>query len=481
MNVLDEIAWVKTTQGKRTVRDCFIDPTIELSTDVFGYEYGATFRFLMTILPLLVREEPSKAKSGKFSEAIVDKVFSLLRSHANLFDVEKPFLQVTSADVNNVAFADPSPVSKLIPHTQAPDDAQSEYWNFSRVKSSYTINEAVLLLLSYYFYGPGTNTKLLKPKDDDHKLNNGASALQYTGDGGPATEVIPQGESLLDSLRMSTPKSWVTSDVLPHWADKVSRTNNVIAPNWRFSWSSNTVFLTWENEELVGVTRGRAPFAWLQTIPTLPGEKWPKSFHDTRLTLDPLYPYKQNKDGELKLHRISLGSDPVYSIAEWHANRITQLLASKWEGNLLKRDSLKNLIFLEHKTGGTAQSFAIRHSVVIEGYKEELFPENEEIKQQVFDRFHDSNMIRKRLLGMFTENGTMKHIAQQQADAEVAFWNELHELTLEVITRPITVEEWRKELIKATLRAFETVSTSRNTVHIKAHLAGIRNIRGVFK
>lgn len=481
MNVLEDVAWIKTETGLKTPRECFEDPLVQLRKDVFGYEYGAQFRFLMTIFPLLVSHEPQRSSKGRFSQETIDFVFETLEPFADVHGDRNGFLQISEVDLPSVVFAGANPASKLIPHTQAPDDKQSSFWDFSRVAQRFALEEAVMALVSYYFYGPGTNTALLK--GGLYKLSNGSSALQYTGDGPSAAEIIPQGESLLDSLRLNTPKSWITPGEvqLPHWAERKSNASNIHRSSWKFSWSANTVKLHWDEEGfLTQVTRGGIPKEWSEHIPKKDEKDFGKAYHGDRQVLDPLYPYRTNKDGEVKLERIAIGSDPVYSIIQWHSNGVEKYLTEKWSEHLLSKEALENLVFLEHKTGGTAQSFSLRHSKVIVGYKDEFFPGDPLVQAQLFQRFDDVLTMRKRLMGMFTENGTMKHLAFRREAVEVALWNELQELTLRVLKEPLAEEEWRKGLTKSALAAFELISSNRNTIYIKQHLAATRIIQGVF-
>jgi hypothetical protein len=495
MNVLEDIAWVRTKEGLKTVRQCFEEPSTELETNLLGYEYGVQIRFLMTIFPVLVALEPARGKKGVFSSETLDSAFNLLRPHADLFDSENPFLQITESFIEGKILAEMKGPSKLIPHGQGPEDKQSIFWNFSAVKDSYPLSEAVPILLSYYFYGPGTNTFLLKEEQKDSngtfiklerkqrlQLKNGSSALQYTSGDLTSTEIVLLGNDLIDTLRLNTPANWIKPGVvvLPHWANRKATLESINDLFWRFSWSSNTAKLYWSDQTLIGVVRGGIPLEWLKDIPKNSNESWEgKNFHSERQVEDPLYLHVRNSDGEDKQIRLALGADPNYSISRWHAEDITKKLADKIDTHLLPLSKVRDIVFLEHSTGGTSLSFSIRYSRTIEGFKEEFLPDNKEVERQLFYRFSDVLSMRSKITGMFSEKGTMSHLQNLRGIAEQNFWNEVQDLTVKVLHEPIPEDEWRRELKKSAIIAFEKTSSMRNTIHIKAHISGLRNIQGI--
>ena len=148
-------------------RDIFLSRNLELNLDesVAGYVYGAQYRFLMTIYPLLEAEERGVARrGGTFSEATVQKVFDRLAPFADLFSSTDPFLQVSEDDITveiEGRLMAPSHLpGKLLPQGQTPDDNQSKFWNFDSPPAHFELKEAGLALVCYYIIGTGTHTKV---------------------------------------------------------------------------------------------------------------------------------------------------------------------------------------------------------------------------------------------------------------------------------------------------------------------------------
>ena len=489
-NVLTEVAWVKTNLGNRTVRDVFLNvENLELDQNVSGFIYGAQMRFFLTIAPIIFREACGRIEG--VTPEVVDKVLFSLKDHANLFDDVRPFLQITDDDAKPFKIREAkTESSKLFPSADGPSEAQATFWDFDSPKETLSTEEAVLALLCYYFYGPGTNTKLYEGKEEkSSKLTNGSSALQYKN----SVEIIPLGENLFTTIFMNTPKDFTKLDgdgeLLPHWADRegfsfYKEDSEVVIPSlWRFSWSANTVYLDWNDDKTLSfVTRGGAPDKWRKMIPPAEKETFHgKTFHDFRQEQDPFYFYKKVEEkGVLinKLHRFSLSSEPYLTVAQWHAQQISTRLRDKWKRTLIRADNPTNVIFLEHRTEGTAQSFAIRYSNVVAGFRDELFPDEQQ-QQSISEQSEDLLRMRARVRGFFTQNGTMKHIANRQEDMENAYWGEIQGLLPIMLEGQVSSVEMRKMIVQSAAVAFEKVSSSKNTVHIKAHLSALRMIRGM--
>lgn len=501
MDVLTEVKWLKTTQGAMTVREALTTPGVELSMEVPGFVYGAQFRFLLTVAALLVR------RGGvAFTDAAVGKVCEELAPASDVFSPTNPFLQVSLGELLKLSLGEEAEsfsltddegksdeeliaelrekaglnrstdVSKLYPHNLGPDDSPSLFWNLTPLSSRLSLEEAVLALVVFYFYGPGTNTYLLS--GNRLKLTNGSSALHYQ----ESLEIIPQGSDLRESLLLSLPNSFVQGEGLPHWADRACTFSTVLDPLWSFSWAANTVHCHWEGTELVGVVRGGVPPLWSHFMALAPGEKeWPKAYHDLRKTSDPLYLYKPNLKGELKLKTYSLSTDPYFTIAQWHAEQLTQELLAKWQKNVLDGSLLQNLVFLEHSTEGASSSFAIKYSKVVKGFRDELFPQNAVAMNLISDRYSEVLKMRGKLRGLFTEKGTCSHLANRQRDVENHFWGEMQDFTHSLIHEKLTDEEVEEEIVRRAVKAFEKTSSFRNTLHLKEHYAALRLIYSTFR
>ena len=484
LSVLEDVKWISTTDGKMSPKEVFLsgDLDLNLSEDVVGYAYGAQYRFLMTIYALLAKEE--RQSIGKsFSREVIDRVFDKLAPHADLFSKTDPFLQVIQDDLDSFLEGDliePKQLpGKLLPEGQSPGDNQVTFWDLKGLNEHLPIQEAVLALVCYYFYGIGTNTKL--SSEGSLKLNNGSSGLRYMD----SIEIIPQSSGLMTSLPMSTPNSFLRSEggeLLPHWADRKGNTMTVFDDLWRFSWSSNTCYCTFSKDGryLEAITRGGIPRSWSKQTPMSEGEKWAKSFHDERSTQDPLFFYRDSQPKgaeapEKKLWRSGLSSDPYYSVAQWHFEELSRKLETKWGSNLMDPSELEDIVFLEHATEGPSNSFNIRHSKVVRGWREELMPKK--INKSVPGVAANVMAMRRKLTGLFTEGkGTCQHLSPRQRDVEDAYWKECQSIIEDMIHEGTGEKEANPRIVKAAVAAFESVSSNRDSVNIKSHMVGLGSI-----
>lgn len=494
-NILTDIPWFLTTDGEKTVEEVLKNlRTVTLDTEVPGYIYGTQFRFLMTIFPLIVMEAMKEGlKADKYTETHVDSVLAKLSPYSHLLDAQNPFLQIPESLVTDRsdAIAVNKRPWKLMP--AQPSESQQVFWNLEeKPKSLLETQEAVRLLVSCYFYRPGGNGGV-----SGRKPENGASALRYVDSAKtpPAVEIIPSSDTLLKTLLMVTPTEWVlprNEHTLPHWADLEGATlYNPDRGNpsnlWLFSWTSNVAYCFWDsNMQLTKVGIGGVPESWKpgHLFTPLPGvplkEAW-KTVNNFRKQKDPLYFYSLDnhpKNPELKLKYMSLSSEPYYHIARWNSEHLSGELANKWALNLDgDLDNLENLILLEHSTGGTAQSFTIRHSKVVVGWKDELLPDPENTK---VDEIYKSVLnVRKKLIGMFSDKGTMKHLASRQKEVERVFWGEMLEVVQRITDGEIAVSVAQKYTKEAAIKALNTVSSRRNTLNLKQHLKAENSLKGM--
>lgn len=494
-NVLTDIAWVKTDRGLKTVEDVLKNAkSLKLETQIPAYEFGSQLRFLMTIFALVIQ----KADGYKnISENHIDDVLVLLEPHSHLLDEYDPFLQMPKRlfkdtsqilkknkngveELNSAALKTPA---KLLP--AEPNGKQEVFWDFEdKTDFNTSVEQAVLLLVAAYLYKSGGNFGF----EPGVTAKNSASALRYvdTGKLPPAIEIIPLGANLFDTLVMSIPKEYITPDnVLPHWADRESLVTNPqgFSPLWRFTWSFATTYCVWgvtEDDAIVLKSVGvGATDAFLpKPVFTHAKDQW-KEFDATRKAQDPFYFYYLTDKGESKMYYANLSGEPHYYVARWNADALAEKLISKWRKNIrYSDDKLDNLLFLEQATGGTAQSFTIRHSKSVLGWRDEMLPNgNVEKIDEVYGSVLD---VRNRLTGFFSENGTMKHLATKRADVDTAFWNEFAPYIAQIASGELKAKGVKRVAKKVALEALNTVSSKRDTIHISAHLKA-ENILGALK
>lgn len=473
VNVLTDVPWILSSKGNLTVRDALVQSsTLELDTNVPGIVYGAQLRFLMTLTPLIY--ERSGRSREPFTEEAVDNALATVAPKAELFDANDAFLQFPFTQWNNKGLTDPA---KLVPGAI---DNQAEFWGDAGMIDGTSLEENVRSLVVAYFYMPGVPTKI-----NDLKLTNGSSALRYQ----ESIEIVPLGRNLAETLLMVTPKEFLRGSVIPYWARRQDGGVDASVwsdnPLWGFSWWQNAIVCQWEKDEngdptgvLQGIVRGGQPRDWWSSYPNkIEYESgYAKLFHDLRSANDPLYHYRLDvKSGEKKMVRFSMRSDPYGAIARWHAENVSVELENKWSNNIRYSPSrLTNLLFLEHATEGASNAFSIRFSKVIVGYRDELLPEN---PPQDLDLLYGKVLEKRRaFLGMFTENGTMKHIDSRRADAEDAFWDEFRDFMPRLLSENIGEKELLKALKDSSIRALNRVSSRRNTPTLEAHLKATNNI-----
>ncbi|WP_216454915.1 type I-E CRISPR-associated protein Cse1/CasA [Arcanobacterium phocae] len=392
INALTDINWVSTTQGDISVRDALLrlhEPEFMLDMQKPAFEVAATFRFLLSVVPVVLRyEEESEwgnvndmvalATSG-FSVSAVDRSLESLSKSATLFDAAHSFMQrpvlapKSAKDTSRKIGPGDQEVKKLSP--AMPSDRGEDYWNLIvsfPVKLS--LPDAVLKLVTYHYYSMAGNNKY-----DGDKTRMGAPGIRFLGKGNAATEFIwdVEGESFLYSLLASLPKSWVDGQGLPAWADRemaISKmSNGLLHPLWMGTWSSNTAACYWEEENgqqyLTGVRVGGVPPQWLPIAYVgKESEKALKEWWDIRNENDPMYLYmadSKNSDGAKKAQRIDFGRDGTDLAIEWAAEDKLDALLNSGNANILPSDAEERKpIFFRHQIEGTASSPSVRASDV---------------------------------------------------------------------------------------------------------------------
>lgn len=486
-NILTDIAWIKTDSGLKTIKETLENwKNINLDIDVPGYEYGAQFRFLMTIFALLVNEAGGNAKA--IDHKIIEKVFTKLEPSVHLFDAEDPFLQLSLKYANRKEiFEDNSRSVLKHPNKLNPAEAsetQMRFWGLEETLSqNLDLATATRLLVSAYFYRSGGNGDL-----DGRTPKNGASALRYAPPGkvAPATEIIPTGSSLFETLCLSTPKELCTGEGLfPNWADREGVKSKELSRLWLWTWNTNAFFVKWsledeDNLHLKSVGIGGSPKEWWPSSIFVYGDKeqW-KKIASARDELDPLYFYRQDsKTGEWKMRYLHLGGEPDYFITRWNADKCFADLSSKWLQNLdSNQDNIINITFLEHATSATAMAFVIRHSKVIEGYRDELLPKGD--PDRISEVYGSILEVRSKLLGFFTQKGTMNRISNMRSDVERYYWAEIGTMLPAIAQGDLKLNQVKDYSIKSAIKALNYVAPLKSTINIENRLKAEDILRGL--
>ena len=397
-DALREVSWICTNQGRMTPQEVLLrshDSSLELDLSRPGFEVGAQFRFLLSVLAVAIRHQlPDHRYSAEEIDALLadglsthalDTACEDLSSASDVFGDIQPFMQrpalkpKSSKDTARRIGAKDQEVKKLSP--AMPSDQGEDYWNLLvSFPKTLDLEEAVLKLVTYHYYSMAGNNKY-----DGDKTRMGAPGIRYpgktNGKGNTATEFFwcytdLRGESLslLRSLLASLPKSWVKGDGLPSWADRTgvkSRDQGGnLHPLWIATWSSNTAASFWEGDLLTGVRVGGVPPQWLPfPLTDKEAEARLKRWWDVRNEQDPLYLYMEdNGSHTMKAQRVDFGRDATDLAVDWIAEGKINALEERGNDSVLpgRRASEKRFpVFLRHKVEGTATSPSIRASQVL--------------------------------------------------------------------------------------------------------------------
>jgi hypothetical protein len=197
---------------------------------------------------------------------------------------------------------------------------------------------------------------------------------------------------------------------------------------------------------LNGVLRGGGPNVWFPAPFAFPNTDANKKLvmqeYGLFQTEDPLFFYSRDKKGDPKIWRMDLGANPYHFIAQWNADELSSKLEEKWGKMLSGHTEPANILFIEQKTGGTAQSFIIRKSDMVVGYRED-FLINQQAVNNVAQLSEDVLTAHWKLSGMFTKNGTLKMLADngnsgKRDDVLGIFWENVKETLEKVNSGQIT-------------------------------------------
>lgn len=474
-NALTEISWVRTSAGAMTPRDALLHAheieSLDLSAPAL--EVSSTYRLLCQLFALAVREmdnSSSFTKAKQVDPAALDRAIESLGSAVDLFDDKQPFMQRPALQPANktdrarkIGRGD-QPVKKLFPFM--PSDQAERFWELS-VETDHALDlpEATLALVVFHNFSMAGNNRY-----DGDKCQMGAPGIRFPGQDNTATEMIWKGQTLLDTLSLNTPKSWVDEGGLPAWADRtgaVSRDPRTgsLPSLWASSWSSNAAVAYWEDNRLAGVRTGGVPAEWLPIKGI--DDKALKKWWDDRNTQDPFYLYVPDRAGDLKAQRLDLQRDTLDLAVEWNAESKAEKLISAGRQHVSTPHN-RDLIFFRHQVGGTASSPSIRASQVLVGNRDVWAPsedvaENVRVFAELIRKLHFTvtGAFRRKRASDKATGGTavLEALESRKADASAYFWREVsgafNQYLAHVQDNPILTEDDIRALRIACMNAFD--------------------------
>ncbi|MFW0185246.1 type I-E CRISPR-associated protein Cse1/CasA [Rothia sp. CCM 9418] len=404
VNALRDVSFVKLDTGYVTVREALLKahlPETTLDMKVPGYEYGAVLRLLSTVAAVSLRycgfdsfkktkKISSKLITDGIPEEALDKALKDLEPGSFVFDDITPFMQYKWVELDEQSVIglqkkrEKGPAAKLNP--TLPSLEREEFWNLKDVRrSELSLPEAIMGILVYCNYSMAGNSK-----HEGRKCSMGSPAIHFVETGNTATEMFWQGSSLLATLLMSIPKSWVFSEELPAWADREGKTKaktpSAEPSLWDATWSSNTVTTYWNDKKLVGVELGGIPENWyLPEMGSANDKQARKNWWDTRNTLDPFYLYLPDDKGKPKIQSLDLSKDATELAVEWASKAHLKNAADGLQTNRIYGGTGKEkLCFLRHQIEGTASSASIRASSVYRpDSKQWVFDLSEDLQREI--------------------------------------------------------------------------------------------------
>ncbi|WP_369598862.1 type I-E CRISPR-associated protein Cse1/CasA [Arthrobacter sp.] len=406
-----------------TVRDALINAHDVEGLDPLlnGIQTGALLRFLTAVASLVLRGQGNAA--GAFDAAAVDAALSGLYAHSDLFDRDRPFLQVPAG-------AEPpekgvrNPVKKLLPWM--PADRAEDFWSENLQATELDMAGAALALAVHHHYSFGGNNRL-----DGRACVNGSPGIRYPGVGYTATEVLWHGRNLFETLLMNTPKVWVDGTGLPAWADPDCVLSQQGAgrpehPLWRATWGSNTAKCRWEGDRLTAVSTGGSPYR----PPTMgAGKLAAKAWWDLRNTEDDFYLYVdvETKVGGIvtgsarKAQRLDLGHNETDLAVEWNAKNLSTAMRRRSRGTVKPPARSARVMFLRHLVEGSASSPVVRRTEVLISS-----PKKWMVDVDRADAVSDASLLMQavcaELCKPFTPNGRLSALQDRRVDVESSFW-----------------------------------------------------------
>jgi hypothetical protein len=395
-----------------------LDPSLN------GIEAGAHYRFLAAVAAICWRHQ---RYARGFEADAVDAAIANLSSHTDVFSKDAPFLQAARV-ASPISVGNSAPVKKLYPWM--PADRAENFWTASTVPKVFPLPQAVLALVIHHYYSMGGNNRI-----NGLLCANGSPGIRYPGIGYTATELLWQGKTLLDTLRMNTPKAWVEGIGLPAWADpKCERSQGAPGqpehPLWRATWGSNTVQTLWDECALVAVSTGGSP----NRPPTMGADKVAaKAWWDQRNTEDSFYLYAdietRNAAGfatstQRKAQRLDLGHQETDLAVEWNSKGLSSVVRSRSKGSVAAPGRDDRLMFLRHLVEGSANSPVVRRTeVLITSPKKWVIDEDR--ADAVSDAAATVKAVCAEVTKPFTMKGRLTALRDRRVDVETAFWQKV--------------------------------------------------------
>ena len=382
-NALTEVAWIPTKYGFMTPQQALSTqkggdtPSLIRPSDIqcdSAMDFMATIRFLAAVMAV-ARRFWTKSKK-QYDEDAIKQAIELLAPYCSLRDSEHPFMQqpVTPDQIASTKFDPPTKLDVSTPSSKARD-----FWHLMLDdEAALPPAKATLNLVKYHYYSVAGNNKF-----NGLKCEMGAPGIRFLGANNTATEMMwfpnfdepaagKQGtakekyewtHSLVYTLLMNIPHSWVEGDALPAWAHRVPSRTEANHPLWRATWSSNTVAAHWDDDNnLVGVKVGGVPPSWFAPEHGTTKETR-KAWWDERNTEDPFYLYIDRGTG-LKAQRLEFGHTVTELAVQWNANRAPSVLRDRGYLERVIRPSDPSICFARHLVAGTGSSPVIRASEI---------------------------------------------------------------------------------------------------------------------
>lgn len=361
-NVLTDIPWITTTEGKKTIEETLLLSHVEgfnISKDQEGFFYGAQMRILAQVTALAIRNADRHTDDildDGFSQETLNKTFEQLDEGAHLRSGKYPYMQWPLDTVSQEKGK--KPVTKLLPTVTS--DAAYGFWDLHAMPNELDPSEATLWVTVWGMYSMTGNTKISGKKPE-----NFTPAFRLSPKHVP-TEVIYEGDSLLETLiRHIDPAMLEEPKGLPAWADRTGEKSNSktrMSRLWKATWTSNACILHWNDDSDSSVVQhveiGGTPENWCP----LPIKGNEKEWSDSRDQEDFFYCYKTHEykgNTTRKLSYFPLDQNAT-------ALAVTWATANIYQPNRISISTGKNItpVLIQHRVEGTATSPSIRASRV---------------------------------------------------------------------------------------------------------------------
>lgn len=370
-----DVPWIRTTDGDITPFEAIVrGHQIEgLRTEhLTGMQYGAQLRFLTSIAALIAREHLARGNTpdALFDEATVRAALKPVLFATQLRDPDYPFMQLWHADTHFTSEPDTDPLRTLFPWAYT--EVIEEFWGPREAAEPSSPEDLTLALATRWFYQQAANGKMKQvkaPKAVPGFESDAWAPATVVTMSNRNTEVTWTGGSLLETVLMNLPVSWVKGGGLPGWADTLG-TDSVItddgleqmSPLWAATWAKNVCHLTWESNVPAGVSTG-ATTAFPPVVQ--PGEE-PSGAKDRKeWVASAKKAYKEWRDiivtagDPLRVTRIfdlDFGLPQAELLAKWHNDDVLEIMRERSAGRYMIPGRGSYLLFLRTIYGGSNKS-----------------------------------------------------------------------------------------------------------------------------